>query len=223
MTFTLSPLLVHKLLPFGLHGGLPSMHHLHSILPQPSEQQVDDTLALVPFIPTLPAIVLQTWAYCMDRLDQCLGNTACHPNITDSEEQVMLTEPDYGAASISAGPAKKKIVRLPVRISKSRASTPVATSSLRRSSRLNHDEEDEIQHVRLPYAPQKRRVKLVPEVVEGNVKRKLSVDAPPQPDEEVSPPIPIPIMCEWGLECNVPPAELTDEALHAGACQDGYR
>ena len=81
-------------------------------------------------------------------------------------------------------------VRLPEKVSKANANTPLVTTSLRRSSRLNRDPE-EIQHVRLPYAPKKRRQPLVPEPVEGQAKRKLFLNDPPQLDAEVPSPIPI--------------------------------
>lgn len=81
-------------------------------------------------------------------------------------------------------------VRLPEKVSKANANTPLVTTSLRRSSRLNRDTE-EIQYVRLPYAPKKRRQPLVPEPVEGQAKRKLSLNDLPQPDAEVPSPIPI--------------------------------
>jgi len=88
----------------------------------------------------------------------------------------------------------------------------VVTTSLRRSSRLNANAEA-VQHVRLPYAPKKRRHPVVPEPVEGQTKRKLTLTTPPQADEEIPSPIPIQTMREWGLDCNVSPAEFTDEAL----------
>ena len=70
--------------------------------------------------------------------------------------------------------------------------------------------------MRLPYAPKKRRQPLVPEPVEGQAKHKLSLNQPPQPADDVPSPIPIQTMREWGLDCNVSPAELTDSVLLAG-------
>ena len=80
---------------------------------------------------------------------------------------------------------------------------------------MNPDGVD-IQHVRLPYAPKKRRQQVQPESVDGLAKRKLSLNDPPQPDGEVPHPIPTQTLREWGLDCNVPPEELTDFVLLSG-------
>ena len=47
-------------------------------------------------------------------------------------------------------------------------------------------------------------------------KHKLSLNDPPQLDGEVPHPIPTQTLCEWGLDCNVPPEELTDSVLLSG-------
>ena len=56
----------------------------------------------------------------------------------------------------------------------------------------------------------------MPEPVEGKIKRKLTLDNPPRPDDGMPSPIPIPTLRGWGLNCNVAPMELTDEALMSG-------
>ena len=56
-------------------------------------------------------------------------------------------------------------------------------------------------------------------MVDGQAKRKLSLNIPPRPDEEISASILVQTMREWGLHCNVPPEELTDSALLTGHLQ----
>ena len=107
---------------------------------------------------------------------------------------------------------------LPSLISKTKPRTPIVNSSLRRSARLNRAPAD-VQHIRLPYAPKKHRQPVEPEVVDGQVKRKLSLNDPPNPAEEVPDPILIQVMRKWGSDCSVPPEELTDTALLTGRLQ----
>ena len=97
----------------------------------------------------------------------------------------------------------------------------MSTASLRRSARLNN-KAGEVQHVRLPYAPKKRRQPVVPETVDGQSKRKLSLNDPPQPRDVVPPPIPIDTLRDWGLDCNLSPAELTDAVLLSGCAKMVY-
>jgi len=199
-----SPFLFNQLPIMGLHGDLPQQNKFTL---SPNAQPVDNSLALVPSVPLLPAIILKVWAYCLDEASAA-QNSASLSDLTDSQPEEVLPQT----------PTQGRTLRLPSVISKTKPCTPMVTSSLRRSARLNRAS-GEVQHVRLPYAPKKRRQPVEPEVVDGQAKRKLSLNIPPRPDEEISASILVQTMREWGLHCNVPPEELTDSALLTGHLQ----
>ena len=49
----------------------------------------------------------------------------------------------------------------------------------------------------------------------------ISLDDPPKPTDEVIPaPVPLDILQSWGIQCNVPPSEVTPEALLENRVQD---
>ena len=163
-------------------------------------------MALVPSMPLLHVIVLRVWSFC---LEQSLVQDM--PAATERVDGL----PAISAVQLSPIQSTSNTLSLPRRISRTRTLTPLVSTSLRRSARLNLDGVD-IQHVRLPYAPKKRRQQVQPELVDGLAKRKLSLNDPPQPDGEVPHPIPTQTLREWGLDCNVPPEELTDYVLLSG-------
>ena len=194
----------------GLHGNLPStilsQNGGVSSFSSPEGPEVANSLALVPSMPLFHVIVLRVWSFCMEQsLEQNM------PDATDQVDGWHAEHAEQPSPNLSAF----NTLSLPRRISRTRTLTPLVSTSLRRSARLNPDGVD-VQHVRLPYAPKKRRQQVQPESVDGLAKRKLSLNDPPQPDGEVPQPIPTQTLHEWGLYCNVPPEELTDSVLLSG-------
>jgi hypothetical protein len=79
---------------------------------------------------------------------------------------------------------------------------PLVTQATRRSNRLQTPEG--LKHIQLDKTPRKKRKAVAPA---------LSLDQPPKPSEEISAPVPLETLQEWGLQCNVSPSEITPDAL----------
>ena len=95
-------------------------------------------------------------------------------------------------------------VSLPTLVSKTKPNKPLSTTASRRHPRLHTPEG--FHHVQLESTPRKRR--RLPTSTD------FSLDAPPKPTDVVLPaPVPLEILQGWGLQCNVPPSEVTQDAL----------
>jgi len=104
---------------------------------------------------------------------------------------------------------------LPYVISKSKAKKPLTIVGSRRSPRLHTPVG--FNHVQLDSTPRKHR-RAQPE---GSSHVVPSLDAPPKPtNDQIPAPVPLEILQGRGLQCNVPPEEVTLEALLKNKVQD---
>ncbi|CAN6300043.1 unnamed protein product [Urochloa humidicola] len=123
----------------------------------------------------------------------------------------------------------KKVTSLPTEISDDNRNTPLVDDKLRRSPRLNKDL-DGYQHCQLVDAPRKKRRGPVNKTSTKLNQTQNSANSLPVPLEipavkqnEVQSPIPIDVLKGWGVECGVPPSEITDDLLlqkHSPAVPD---
>ena len=96
---------------------------------------------------------------------------------------------------------------IPVTVSKRPGSkTPLVDTMVRRRSRLNPLAKDGYQIVKIREpSPKKRRTAA-----------KIDLDTPPQDVFDAVNPIPLDTLEEWGVNCGVAPAELSEDALMQG-------
>ncbi|CAN6361595.1 unnamed protein product [Urochloa humidicola] len=122
-----------------------------------------------------------------------------------------------GAPSRMGRPPRppKTVVSMPTTVSQNGETIPLTTEGLRRSPRLNKIA-DGYKHCQLEDSPRKKRKRAAskPAGVEGSEQQGTSVTQTLQvPDEPMRGPIPTDVLKKWGIECGVPPTEITEELL----------
>lgn len=210
---------------------------INSGIPNGSEM----SKAIIPYRPSLHAVLIQLWASKVDSLD----NASPHGPMADSElldenldvpgvdsQQMQLDEAAddsinakkcllsaFKSAATSsqipiAGlPPKppKKMMQLPASLSSAVEGRPMVVSQVRRSPRLSKGKEG-YKHCRLEDMPKKKR--------RNTAKGPGSEVLAPLPSvkeglmpEDVQGPIPMETLQEWGVECGASPREVTDALL----------
>ncbi|CAO1939557.1 unnamed protein product [Urochloa humidicola] len=169
-----------------------------------------DRLAVVPFMPSLHAVLISIWAN--SQVDNPIMDTAPDPDFHIPAQEVDNLQLDQQLMDV---PATLPSVRLPDIVSAENENTPLAASFVRRSSRINRDKDGfkQVQHIQLEDNPRKKR-RVWKEVALTPKEAAQLLNNPPKPtDEEYPGAIPTDTLKSWGILCNVSPEELTEEAL----------
>ncbi|CAN6359072.1 unnamed protein product [Urochloa humidicola] len=198
---------------------------------QPAEPE-DVSLAIVPFRPSLHAVLIKIWADSQEQKQN--GETHVDPRVTDdladdhcfasASITTATLEPSEIQANLipSSNQQCRQPIRLPTAISAQDDDTPLEVSAVRRSSRISaiKDGYKQVQHVQLEDNPRKKR-RVWKEVPLTPKEAAKLLENPPQPtDEEIPGEIPAETLKDWGIECNVAPEELTIEALNKEVAND---
>jgi hypothetical protein len=167
---------------------------------------------IVPF-KVVPAVaLLRFWA------ETRIGptdNIPAQENADMETENDTLSNQDDCLGSSSGEVQQQKFVTLPKVVSKTNSTIPLEESSVRRSSRLSQNKAG-FKHFQLEDHPRKKQRVWAEVPVKMGDGAKL-LDNPPKPTDEAFPAqIPVDILKGWGLDCNVAPEELTEEALSQG-------
>ncbi|CAL5074100.1 unnamed protein product [Urochloa decumbens] len=166
----------------------------------------DPATAIVPFQPTLHAVLISIWA-----------NAQNVVSMEQGDEDISM---DISSRSMEQ--ATHKSICLPEILSLDNGETPLQVSSVRRSTRISQKKKGykNVQHIQLEDNPRKKR-KVWREVTLSPKEAALLLDKPPVPtDDEIPGEIPIETLKSWGLLCNVVPEELTNEILQAEVPND---
>jgi hypothetical protein len=190
----------------------------------PVNSAEDNNLALVPWCPCPATILLRFWAEeVVDfRARSLMGR--CSPMVNNElddfhDEALGVGVVREGNLSLdvpsSHNTPLKTVLSLPSTVSISNPLVPLEESSVRRSARLSRNKEG-FQLFQLEDHPRKKQWVWA----EVPITRKVAVQLlndPPQPSQdEVIGQIPVEVMQAWGIECNVAPEEITEEALSKG-------
>ncbi|CAL4986513.1 unnamed protein product [Urochloa decumbens] len=185
-------------------------------------------LALVPYKPTLHAVLISIWANSQiaaqdddstNIASDLDGMDMVHENLNEQQDGSVSNQPMNHPQQDDAHTSK--VVNLPEIVSLDSA-TPLCTTSVRRSTRISRirDGFKNIQHVELEEHPRKKS-RVWKEVQLSPKEAALLLNNPPNPaDDEFPGEIPAATLKRWGVECNVAPEELTDDALHAVVTHD---
>ena len=166
-------------------------------------------LAIVPYQPTLHAVLITLWAAALDNPEQHMEGTEMEFSATVEAEEVV---------SESTVQVPQKTVSLPKIISISNSSIPVESSSCRRSSRFKPNADQYL--IELEDNPRKKQ-RLWREAASGKASCLQLLDNPPRPDDaEIPAAIPTDILKNWGILFDVSQEKLNDEALHAEKIND---
>ncbi|CAL4923275.1 unnamed protein product [Urochloa decumbens] len=166
----------------------------------------DPATAIVPFQPTLHAVLITIWA-----------NAQNVESMEQGDEDISMD-----ISSCSMEQATRKSICLPDIVSLDSGETPLQVSSVRRSTRISQKKDGykNVQHIQLEDNPRKKR-RVWREVALSPKEAALLLDKPPVPtDDEVPSEIPTETLKSWGLLCNVTPEELTNEILQADVPND---
>ncbi|CAL4924468.1 unnamed protein product [Urochloa decumbens] len=166
----------------------------------------DPATAIVPFQPTLHAVLITIWA-----------NAQNVESMTQGDEDISMD-----ISSCSMEQATRKSICLPDIVSLDGGETPLQVSSVRRSTRISQKKDGykNVQHIQLEDNPRKKR-RVWREAALSPKEAALLLDKPPVPtDDEVPGEIPTETLKSWGLLCNVTPEELTNEILQADVPND---
>ncbi|RLN03512.1 hypothetical protein C2845_PM13G08100 [Panicum miliaceum] len=117
----------------------------------------------------------------------------------------------FTASSTSILPPRppRPVVSLPTTVSLRDNSIPLATTTVRRSPRLNKS--DGFQHAQ--YTPKKRRRSTKQPISSAPTISFVPVAAIPKLQGEDPGPIAVEVLQGWGIECGVPPEVITKEAI----------
>ncbi|CAN6199417.1 unnamed protein product [Urochloa humidicola] len=209
--------LAHTAIPRSLHLPASLMEDGSSQVSQRHSVSNEDSLAIVPYRPSLHAVLIEIWA-----------NAQLQHNMEADSAPVLAAEMTNSAendnlatVSTSEGHAPTQIT-LPEDVSLDSDLTPLVTNSVRRGTRISQikDGFKQVQHIQLEENPRKKRrvwreVKLTPK------EAALLLDKPPLPtDDEYPGEIPTETLKRWGLDCHVAPEEITDDALNLVVAND---
>jgi len=165
-------------------------------------------LAIVPFKPSLHAVLISVWAQNREVLTNDLQQYA---DVMQFEESPTPDEVGPEVSQSSAQPLQT--VSLPVTISVNNPVTPLEVSSCRRSTRFSARKDKVFFELE---ANPRNKHKVWREVAQENKTSLKMLDAPPKPTDEFVPgPLPKETLKSWGILCDVAPEELTDQALLA--------
>ena len=176
-----------------------------------SETPVKPTcFELVPWQPCIPALLLQLWPSVVTAWKDKQLATACQeelaegPSASGPSQFEFHCSPAQISQEAQPGPAttrnkKKKTVRtgnvsLPGTIAN--PASPLAETSVRRSSRLNNP--DGFRAIRLEREPAKKRMISI-----------VQIDA----ETGKAGPVPLSVLRGWGIDCGVAPGELSIDKL----------
>ncbi|CAL5065434.1 unnamed protein product [Urochloa decumbens] len=107
----------------------------------------------------------------------------------------------------------RSVVSLPTNVAEGGNIVPLTNEGMRRSPRLNTT--DGYKHCQLEDMPRKRRRGAANKGVSGTVQQK-PIELPVKHDKAKSP-IPLDVLKGWGVDCGVPPSEVTDDLLLQGS------
>jgi len=174
------------------------------VQPSANESSGSSHLAIVPYQPSLHAVLITLWASAMDNSSQHL-----EPATVD----LSATEEVENEGSEPAVSVMHKTVTLLGITSISSSSIPLESSSCRRSSRFKPTAEQFL--IELEDNPKKKQ-RQWREAASGKAPCMQLLDNPPKPDDaEIPVVIPTDVLKSWGVLCEVSLEKLSDEALHA--------
>ena len=208
---------------------------MQQVQPIPPVLAEPNPLAIVPFQPTLNAVLLRIWAYSdqqvseghdedtseMDRdpvlIDQVsLTEQEAVPKHSDEiimAKKNLLSAFDGVSSSQHAGLPPRppsNVVSLPTVTSAKSVAMPVVSSQVRRNSRANKYSRD-FKNCQLPTS-QRRKRKSVSDAIS-------SVAVPEGGVGDIVPgPIPVEVLQGWGIECGVHPSEVSETYLLKKPC-----
>ncbi|CAL5075059.1 unnamed protein product [Urochloa decumbens] len=173
---------------------------------QSSAVELDDSMAIIPYNPTLAAVLIRIWA-------------SAHPASYELDDQeTLLSEPNDGtlpSKAVDMEGADIATLSLPAKISEKNPHAIFEESSVRRSTRLSQNK-DGYKHIQLEDHPRKKRKVWTEVPLTGKEAMKL-LDKTLVAGDDIPSQIPNDMLRAWGIECNVAPEELTDEALSRSA------
>lgn len=157
-------------------------------------------MAIVPYRPTLHAVVFGLWAE---------AQSASKVSEPCAEFQSEAHEGQMQLAKATSD----RMLSLPSTISLKNPKAFLEDSSCKRSTRLSW-KTDGFRHIQLEDHPRKRRCVWFELPVSDTDGDKV-LNNPPQPSDEQCPgQIPSAVLQGWGIDCSVDPMELTDDALN---------
>jgi len=172
----------------------------------------DQSMAIIPYQPTLQAVLISLWA-------------AAQPDVAESVPSAPLSPPAkkcltslFEAASSETSGHVGQFMSLPKAISKSRSRKPINLEACRRSPRLQN--QSGYMHTSLENLPKKRRLGSASTSTSDSSTSCFNLDAPPSLTDGIPPPIPLKTLQDWGIQCSVPPSEVTDDQLLSSKSQD---
>ncbi|CAL4963957.1 unnamed protein product [Urochloa decumbens] len=173
---------------------------------QSAATEIDDSMAIIPYNPTLAAVLIRIWA-----------SSQPDPFVLDHQE-TFLSEPNDNtlpSMTVAMEEADIATLSLPAKISEKNPHAVLEESSVRRSTRLSQNK-DGYKHIQLEDHPRKKRKVWTEVPLTGKEAMKL-LDKTIETGDDIPSQIPNDILRAWGIECNVAPEELTDEALSRSA------
>ncbi|CAO2150252.1 unnamed protein product [Urochloa humidicola] len=196
---------------------------------QETNHHEESPLAIIPYQPSLHAVLIQIWANSMSQEDSNgMSGSALMRQKSSVSQDPSLRADDAQADNTAVqhqeinpivqveASQDQRVLGLPSVVSMDTVVTPLVTSSVRRSSRLSElrDGFKQAKHIQLEENPRKKR-RVWREVPISPKEAALLLEKPPLPtDDEILGEIPTEILKGWGLDCNVAPEELTVEALN---------
>ncbi|CAL4993466.1 unnamed protein product [Urochloa decumbens] len=164
----------------------------------------DDSMAIIPYNPTLAAVLIRIWA-------------SAQPTFSESDQQDTLLSDSAAASSEAVDMEGDDIatLSLPTKISENNPHAVLEESFVRRSTRLSQNK-DGYKHIQLEDHPRKKRKVWTEVPLTGKEAMKL-LDKALVAGDDIPSQIPNDMLRAWGIECNVAPEELTDEALSQSA------
>ncbi|CAL5074955.1 unnamed protein product [Urochloa decumbens] len=136
----------------------------------------------------------------------------------DITRETLLSEPNDNilpSMTVAMEEADIATLSLPAKISEKNPHAVLEESSVRRSTRLSQNK-DGYKHIQLEDHPRKKRKVWTEVPLTGKEAMKL-LDKTIETGDDIPSQIPNDILRAWGIECNVAPEELTDEALSRSA------
>ncbi|CAL4992927.1 unnamed protein product [Urochloa decumbens] len=196
---------------------------------EPNEQGRDDSLAIIPYRPTLPAVLLKIWTDAQPMASQipnssnvwmvetneamATGTDGVQSEVQSVAASTVLEQQDEEIIAASSC-LTNSVVSLPEDISATNSATPLDVFELRRSNRFGQNK-DSVQLLELEDNSRKKRRVWRKVQQKKPVAVKAIENLPNATEVAVQVPIPATLLQEWGVACSVAPEELTEEAVGA--------
>ncbi|CAL4989039.1 unnamed protein product [Urochloa decumbens] len=161
---------------------------------------VDDSLAIIPYRPTLAAILLKIWA-------------EAHQELAIDAEDIGMSNADH-ISETQPLEVETHSLGLPAETSIQNPLAVLEESSVRRSTRLSQNKEG-YRHIQLEDHPRKKRKIWTEAPITRKEATKL-LEKALEEGQEIPSQIPNELLRAWGIECNVALEELTHAALMQG-------